>query len=102
MAFMVPQYDKTEMWSVETTCGTELIPCDVAEGNSDGLADYLEGKQLEGAEIEKTAGWFCRLSAPGYMDCTEWSGPFETIEEAKAEIESMYDVDADTGEELAA
>lgn len=25
--------------------------------------------------------WFCRLSAPGYMDCTDWCGPFDSLEE---------------------
>lgn len=27
-------------------------------------------------------GIYCRLSADGYMDCTDWHGPFATIEEA--------------------
>lgn len=28
------------------------------------------------------AGWYARLSAHGYMDCTEWQGPYETEAEA--------------------
>ena len=35
-------------------------------------------------------GWYCRLSAPGYMDCTEWSGPFETELEAILNLYEMY------------
>ncbi len=31
-----------------------------------------------------------RLSAPGYLDCTEWDGPFETEEEAVADMLSVY------------
>lgn len=27
-------------------------------------------------------GIYCRLSASGYLDCTDWHGPFETIEQA--------------------
>ena len=25
-----------------------------------------------------TRGWYWRLSASGYLDCTDWSGPFNT------------------------
>lgn len=31
---------------------------------------------------EAEAGWYCRLSAPGYLDCTDWCGPFKTEIEA--------------------
>jgi len=41
----------------------------------------------------------CRLSAAGYMDCTDWT-IFATEHEAREYIEEVYDVDADTGEEL--
>lgn len=33
--------------------------------------------------------WYSRLSAPGYMDCTEWQGPYDTEEEA---LEGLYEV----------
>ena len=36
------------------------------------------------------AGWYSRLSAPGYMDCTEWSGPFETELEAVLDLHELY------------
>lgn len=35
-------------------------------------------------------GEYYRLSAPGYLDCTEWVGPFATIEEGLAELISLY------------
>ena len=38
----------------------------------------------------ETAGFYCRLSASGYLDCTDWSGPFQTENEAVAELISMY------------
>lgn len=31
-----------------------------------------------------------KRSAPGYLDCTEWSGPFETEEECMSELVDMY------------
>lgn len=46
---------------------------------------YQEGKILE-----RNAGYFARLSAPGYLDCTEWNGPFETELEAEEYLVEMY------------
>jgi hypothetical protein len=40
------------------------------------------------------AGWYSRLSAAGYLDCTDWSGPFETSEAALQYVCELYDVDA--------
>lgn len=34
--------------------------------------------------------WFARLSAPGYMDCTDWMGPFSSEEEALTELFDFY------------
>ena len=36
------------------------------------------------------AGWYHRLSAPGYLDCTDWTGPFTTEEEANSDLCDMY------------
>ena len=27
-------------------------------------------------------GIYCRFSADGYLDCTDWAGPFDTMEDA--------------------
>lgn len=35
-------------------------------------------------------GWYYRLSASGYMDCTEWHGGFENEAEAVADMIFMY------------
>lgn len=40
---------------------------------------------------EAEAGYYCRLSASGYLDCTDWSGPFETQREAEEHLVEMYD-----------
>lgn len=47
------------------------------------------------------AGWYARLSAPGYLDCTDWSGPFKTEEEALQYVMELYDVD-EHGDEVEA
>lgn len=54
-------------------------------------------------EIVKWTGWFGRMSAPGYTDCTEWGGPYETQEEALNELSELYgDDDEPVSEEFAA
>ena len=62
----------------DTDCG--WIPADAYDPRSMGpIADRNTG-----------AGYFCRLSAPGYLDATEWSGPFDTEAEAEAHLLEMY------------
>ena len=36
--------------------------------------------------------WIARLSAPGYMDCTEWDGPYTSEEAALKGLASTLDV----------
>ena len=38
-------------------------------------------------------GWYARLSAPGYLDASDWHGPFNTQENALYEIMEFYEVD---------
>ena len=45
------------------------------------------------------SGWYSRLSASGYLDCTDWTGPFESGEEAIMYIQDLYEVD-ENGDEL--
>jgi hypothetical protein len=37
-----------------------------------------------------TRGWFARYSAPGYMDCTDNVGPYETRAEALRECFELF------------
>jgi hypothetical protein len=92
MAFMQKQVEWMAAWQVETTLGTECVPCDVRNPADEpaGLGDYLAGEQIEGMRAMLVTGFFWRLSAPGYMDCTEWCGPFATEAEAKADCDEMY------------
>tara|TARA_R110002110_G_scaffold59600_1_gene168437 strand:+ start:405 stop:1067 length:663 start_codon:yes stop_codon:yes gene_type:complete len=41
-------------------------------------------------EITMTQGWCSRLSAPGYVDCTDWLGPYESIEQATEALDEVY------------
>lgn len=39
------------------------------------------------------AGWYSRLSAPGYMDATNWHGPYKTSDEALKQVMDFFEVD---------
>jgi hypothetical protein len=107
MSHMQPEITtKQRGWSVETSdAGTCFVPGDVLSVPSwlvdnatfingadsaleqlvydalrDELADYVEGRTLE--SISVCRGYFARLSAPGYLDCTEWCC-YSTIKEAR-------------------
>jgi hypothetical protein len=56
---------------------------------------FTRAEAIEYVGKGSRAGWYGRLSAPGYLDCTEWSGPYKTEEEALLEVCDTYDVDLD-------
>lgn len=59
-------------------------------------ADYYDGHDIH--TIGLIEGFGVRLSAPGYMDCTEWS-VFETEKEAQEYLNENYgDEDGDENE----
>lgn len=44
--------------------------------------------------------WWARLAMPGYMDSTDWMGPFDSVEGAEQELDAMYaDDDYEEGED---
>ncbi len=60
---------------------------------ADEAAEYCyEPGDIPNEPIE--AGWYSRLSAPGYMDCTEWQGPYPNAFRALRDVCRTYDVDA--------
>jgi len=93
--FMVPQYEQGFWYEIETSCGGVAIPADLV-GNSPSPADFHDYIEGEYASHEKVEGVGARLSAPGYMDCTEWA-VFGSLDEAKQHIEDTYEVNPETG-----
>jgi hypothetical protein len=83
--FMHVYTSQTHWQDVE---GQPLVPEDCAEyrGNEEAAKAY----GLEPEEVKTVFGWCARLSAPGYLDCTDWAGPFETEEEAIVALYEMY------------
>ena len=88
MAHMKPDVIRTTMMDIDTNAGSFIVPVDVFDP-ADPLA-CTEGTRLFGTE--EVAGWFARLSAPGYMGCTDWMGPYNSEREAKADLHFIYDV----------
>src|SRR5260370_41630348 len=107
MPFMQKQVTEKRAWiRVETSCGTEFI--DTSTLGLLGLRDSqtkthkLTAKEREEAisdlspycegtiqEWETIRGYGARLSAPGYLDCTEWT-VFDTAEEAQAYLDENF------------
>ena len=71
----------------ETTDGTVILHPDVFE------SEKKHYKLLNGEQWQKQTGWYGRLSAPGYLDCTDWSGPYSSEEDADEALNDMYDGD---------
>jgi hypothetical protein len=90
MGFMQKQITEKKLWwIVETTQGTDALPVDLigkAPADSEAFRDYCEGDVLS---WEQREGYGARLSAPGYLDCTDWT-VFDTSEEAEKYLEEMY------------
>ena len=105
MGFMQKQVTGLEDWAqVETNCGTEFVPLTqlgIKLPNIDKygdesvwlvdcaclLMDYLEGNSIYSIQEREVYG--ARLSAPGYMDCTEWA-VFDTKQEAIDYLEDTF------------
>jgi hypothetical protein len=66
------------------------------------LKDWLYHERPDEDEVEFRSTHFdkygARLSAPGYLDCTEWC-IFDTKEEAQAYLDETYPDDEDEDED---
>lgn len=90
MAFMTPYYSNEPFVRIENERGeSTLVP--------QGYEDLGEGETV----VETYTGkWFCHLSADGYMDQTEWMGPYDTQDQARTALSEEFFVDPDTGDDL--
>lgn len=53
------------------------------------LGQWLDPDSLDGLEHQPNR-FYARLSASGFLDCTDWAGPFETDREAMAYLYDTY------------
>jgi hypothetical protein len=112
MPFMKQQIIFATWYEVDTTHGIFSIPTDVVgnleydeeqedytEESKEALLQYLEVfKTSDIHSIEERKGYGARLSAPGYMDCTEWT-VFNTEDEAQAYLDENYPEDEEEEDE---
>lgn len=102
MSFMRLDVQHFSAYVVETTEGSEIVPlaaCGTlhsahmvgSEGDNadvcDKLATYCNGEPQSYKVIQ---GWFARYSAPGYLDCTDWCGPYADKQAAVDACEDLY------------
>jgi hypothetical protein len=100
MAFMKPQYEEGSWYEVETLDeGLITLPFDLVgpDPSPESFRDYCESPYYAHEVVQ---GVGARLSAPGYMDCTDWT-VLPDMASARQYIEDTYEVDPDTGDELA-
>jgi hypothetical protein len=115
-AFMEKQVFQSKGVAIDTSNGTMYLPSDVIdpdrldfEGDStddeeviakiwDDIKDYVEVRSSDQVHsIEKVNGWFGRLSAPGYMDSTDYTFG-QSEKEVSADLDRMYGNDDEEGE----
>lgn len=73
----------------------DLFHGDPAELTPDDAAEYVDG---EPAEVEVCRdGILWRMTAPGYMDATDWT-PAGDGDEAEEDARNLYGDDGDAGE----
>ena len=97
MSFMKKQIIKGNFFRIETTNGVEYINADdvgrTCSTHVESLLNYLAGTPFDADELcELHDGYLARLSAPGYLDCTEWAG-FTNIEGANAYLDDLLGED---------
>jgi len=111
MPFMQVEVSGPESWIVlDGPYGMETIPCDVCgglldydeyveeHGSDDGyeqaafdaVSDYAENRECW--EIDEITGYCGRLAAPGYLDSTEWMGPYNSAKDARRAVIEAYEL----------
>lgn len=94
MSFMRPEIWQDSYHLIQGKTGTQIYDssCGLPDGETDPevIAEYLDCDPSELGEIEYIpSGWLYRLSAPGYLDCTD-TGSADTEAEAISELLEMY------------
>ena len=93
MGFMSPVItEKTEWWMVDGHSGTWWFEAE--HFSEEEARENYEGDEDSIWEVELIEGYGARLSANGYMDCTEWC-VYETSVEAAEDLLEMYYYDQD-------
>lgn len=97
MSFMQKQVIYDRWFEVDTSQGIWFLPQDLigktTKPKHSELRDYLPpGAKIYSTELRD--GYGARLSAPGYLDRTEWA-VFETKDEAEQYLAETYEDEED-------
>lgn len=90
-SFMKPQIVQDDWMQIDTSEGSFCLPTYALGDNpsAETIQDHCGGEYFG---HETISGWGARLSAPGYLDCTDWC-VFDTEEEAKEYLREQYDAE---------
>jgi len=83
-------WDVHEVESSLANLNEGFMQPDVQPFSQDEALELMAELDAEADPSEDLAGYYFRLSAPGYMDCTDWSGPYQTEEGAVAEMLNQF------------
>ncbi len=83
----IPPVDVSELPIGETTEDADIL---------DAVSEYVEGEPYD---VTLKEGYCARYSAPGYLDCTDWCGPYDTSEQAETECREVYGDEDEESEE---
>lgn len=86
MAFMEPQVTRKMRWLQVNTRNEGIVNYPASDFTAEFVADMHD---VESNEVETVEGYGARMSAPGYLDCTEWA-VFDSADEAEAYLREYY------------
>lgn len=89
---MKPEITHRTFTVLDTSEGIICIPSDISEEDAVSPRTRIYSR-------EEATGFFARLSMPGYLDCTEWQGPYATEEEALKALADQYDLEEENDDD---
>ena len=93
--FMEPQVTGCIQWLQLDTPNDGIVSVPASDWTMDTFAKEYG---MADVDVEVIVGYGARLSAPGYMDCTEWS-VFDTVSEAEQYLVDTYGDDIQEDED---
>jgi hypothetical protein len=102
MAFMLPVIEHGAWFVLDGDQGGCVVPVDVVgDVATDDVAAFADYYTIGGSidSVERREGWCSRLSAPGFMDATDWT-LHDTEAEARAYLRETHEVCPFTGDDL--
>jgi len=98
MSTMKPELMETQWIIIDGINGVSIYP-----HNYDSIMEAIDDYGFEGiCSIEVDYGIGARLSMPGFLDATEWIGPFRNEDAALGNLADMFEDDSYQDEEDAA